>query len=333
MSKKVEKIEVDYVGDDGCTQYDCGACFDKFECDYYIQTYCQPMQNQYDRNSPYNNQYPNDGGQGGYGCGANLPANQQQADGIQQQNQTLQQGQGVAAGYGYVGNTPVPNPNNGNGVQLSPIVIPVSFVPYTTQNQPLYQVETVMPEKGYIKHHGLSLFMLALSVAAFFLFAFPMVSEFTGYNLMGGLSSIVGMFGFMSGGGFEALFTGQDAAVITGASLASISVLMIFIASIYNGFKYIVKSINGRLKKGPNLSNAIILICVITLFIAVAALNSGSGKDIGEILVGILKNDASLVYRLNFGYYALLCVSVILTFVNSFIVTEKYLPVEGAIEE
>jgi hypothetical protein len=358
MSKKTKKEEIGVAAGEVCAHYECETCVDRYSCDYYVSVFCQSASDDFDR---YGNNYQG-GGYGyndGFGCGQGsfsqgqlqqtrqnrLQADQMdrricepQNDGCCQQEQAQQppQQQGnVAAGYGYgyAQSTPVNAPGGANGVQLSPIIIPVSFVPYTTQNQPLYQVETVMPEKEFIKHHGLSLFMLALSVFAFFALAFPAVSEYTGYDILGGVSKFIGIFGFLGGEEFAKLFASGNTTLVVGACLASVSVLTIFLTAVYNSVKYIVKSINGRLKKGPNKSNVLIFIGVVALFISAIVMNVGDGKTLAEAIGGLFSGAAALNYKMNFSYFALLGISVLLMFTNAFIKTERYAEVEGALPD
>ncbi|MDR2047347.1 MAG: hypothetical protein LBP79_05575 [Clostridiales bacterium] len=340
MSKKVKKDEIG-VNADTCTHYECDNCVDKFSCDYYIDVFCRPV---------------SDGFDDGYG---NYPApfygqNQlqlrrqdrqlqeqddcreqlsQDADVQRSQQPPQQQQNSVAAGYGYTAGTPIPAPGNPNGVQLSPIIIPVSFVPYTTQNQPLYQVETVMPEKEFVKHHGLSFFMLVINVLLFFAAAFPVIASYTGMNMVGGLSVFIGLLGIADGAGFEALLQGADMTLIIGASLAAVGMLFILITAIYNTVKYIGVAITGKLKKGLHKSNVLVFFCVIAVFVAAIILNAGSGTPVADAVGLTFINDASLAYRFNFGYYALLAVSALLMFSSAFIKTERYSEVEGVIQE
>ncbi|MDR2091276.1 MAG: hypothetical protein LBP62_06510 [Clostridiales bacterium] len=367
MSKKTKKELTETAAEDVCTHNECDTCADKFVCDYYISVFCQSSADGLD---PYNDGYRddafgyNDGygyGQGAYGGqlqqrqSGRFPAERREGalyDGQnqnvcrpdeidrvqpQQQPQPQQQAQqqgGIAPGYGYgyAPGTPVNAPGGANGVQLSPIIIPVSFVPYTTQNQPLYQVETVMPEKEPIKHHGLSLFMLALSVLVFFAAAFPTISEYTGMNILGGLSTFIGIFAAAESGGFADIFASGNTTLVIGACLASVGVLTVFLTAVYNAFKYIVKSITGKLKKGPNKSNVLIFIGVIAIFVSVVILNVGDGQAVGDAVLSAFSNGAA-GYKMNFGYYALFGISFLLMFTNAFIKTERYAEVEGALPD
>jgi hypothetical protein len=359
MSKKTKKEEIDVVAEGFCAHYECDTCVDKYSCDYYINVFCQSTSGDFDR---YGNNYRGDGYGGdygyndgfGYGQGSfsqgQLQQNRQnriqtdwqdrqlcdgQNQGGQPQEQCCQQPQqqqsNASAGYGYTANVPVNAPGGANGVQLSPIIIPVSFVPYTTQNQPLYQVETVMPEKEFVKHHGLSLFMLALSIFVFFAIAFPAISEYTGYNILGGISEFIGVFGFADGGGFADIFASGNTTLVIGACLASVSILTVFLTAIYNTVKYIVKSINGRLKKGPNKSNVLMFFGVIALFVSAIVLNVGDGRAVMDAIGSLFAGDAGLAYKMNFSYFALLGISLLLMFTNAFIKTERYAEVEGAL--
>ena len=310
MGKKNNNADIESIVKGACPDYECDICPDKFECDYFVHTFC-----------------------GGVGRSA---SGGEQAGAVQVAPQQAG-GQAVAGGYGYVGNGPIPNP--GSQVQLSPIVIPVSFVPYTTQNQPLYQVETVMPEKQFIKRHGLSLFMLAASISLFFVLMFAAFSgsggsvRYTMANALSGLFNGMNIPIFNSPNGFEAYFSAPDVETIIGAYMTALSVLAVMLIAVYNTLKYIVLSISGRLKRGPSKSNILLLICVIIMFVGVMFLNVSGGLSLGEVIGKVFINDASLSIRFTFGFYALLAVSVILIFANAFIKTEEYLPVEGAIEE
>jgi hypothetical protein len=351
MSKKTKREEIAVVTEEVCAHYECETCVDRYSCDYYVNVFCQSATDDFDR---YNNNYQGGGygyddgfsyGQGQLQQSRGNQGNQLQSRQVydgqnevccqQEQAPPQQQQSGVAAGYGYgyAQSTPVNAPGGANGVQLSPIIIPVSFVPYTTQNQPLYQVETVMPEKEFVKHHGLSLFMLALSVFVFFAVAFPAISDFTGYDILGGVSRFIGIFGFLGGENFADIFASGNTTLVIGACLASVSVLTVFLTAVYNTVKYIVKSINGRLKKGPNKSNVLIFIGVVALFISAIVLNVGDGKSFAEAIGGLFAGDAGLIYKMNFGYFALLGISVLLMFTNAFIKTERYAEVEGALPE
>ncbi|MDR3263174.1 MAG: hypothetical protein LBT30_02590 [Clostridiales bacterium] len=336
MAKKGKKDEIGYTAESACTHYDCEACIDKFECDYYIHTFCLPTSDALGADSARDAYQPQPRGRYYYETqygDRHTHEYQAQAPLPQEQPPVQPYGQTVNAGYGLTNNQPIQNP--GSGVQLSPIVIPVSFVPYTTQNQPLYQVETVMPEKEFIKHRGLAFFMFALSVATFFLFALRLVSGYTANNIFSGLlTGIPGNFPlFNESAGFDVFFGTADMTVTIGAHLLVLSVLAIFLTSIYNAVKYLVFSLNGNLKKGPSKSNIIILVSVIAIFLGIILLNAKNGVGIQEAAGLVFKNDASLEFRMNFGFYALLAVAIVLFFANSFITTERYLPVEGALPD
>jgi hypothetical protein len=279
--------------------------------DYYAYGYGQP--------DPYAQQQP--------------PQQQQEAQiGYEPQQQAVQQGQTVAAGYGYVENSPIPNP--GGSVQLSPIVIPVSFVPYTTQNQPLYQVETVMPEKGYIKHRGVALFMLALSVALIIIIlAFPVISGYSGLEIISALfkgqSAQLG-----ENTGFEFYFRFQIPQVImVGSHLAAVTVILILLVLAYNVVKYIVKSITGKVKRRPYKANVLLLVLALVLLAAIILMNITTTRGAFDSIILSLQNSEELLFRMSFGMYVLFGISVALILANAFIVTEKYLPVEGALPE
>ncbi|MDR1940665.1 MAG: hypothetical protein LBQ40_07775 [Clostridiales bacterium] len=322
MSKKTKQNESGYEAEHTCSQYDCGICADKFDCDYYINTFCVPPAA--GQNAYYQDPY------GGYG----MQQNGAPQDGTQQQPQQNNQ-QTFNAGYGNIAGQPIPNPNQPNGVQLSPIVIPVSFVPYTTQNQPLYQVETVMPEVEFVKHRGRALFMLVVSVAIFFIFSFPLIANYSANNILAGLFTgmPVEVPFFTNSMGFEELFKFRDMIVMISAHIIALSLLGIFVTAVYNTAKYIIKSITGRLKKGSAKSNKFIFVCILFLFAGIVVLNMSTGLGAVEAFGKVLKNDSSLVYGLNFAYYALIGASILLLFATAFIKTERYAPVEGALPE